>query len=263
VQHADAAEWLEENPHPDVAEADTTWEGEDYWISLGNSTIQLVNLGLTHGVGNAAVLLPNEKFLFAADFVSPKRLPFSIAPDFNFKAWEENLAKFLTLDWEIAVHTHTGKENVLEPTTKDDVIEALQYLRDLRAAVKEGMMTNSNFMAIPSSIELPKYESWGGYKEFLMMNAWKMMTEEIMGPYSWRPRKKRSMTASGRRGGQSDDSMGSNSMNDMGSDSMNGMNSRRGMGGMPSSPMGGYGGMGMRNYRNMGGNMWRPVMLGK
>jgi len=192
VAHAEAVEWMEENRHPDVVIPDTTWLGDEYWISLGNQTIQLINLGLSHGVGNAAAFLPNEKFLFAADFLSPDRLPFAIAPDYNFKEWEENLEKILTLDWDKAVHTHTSREEPLEVSPKKDMEDGLQYLKDLKAEVKSARATNPNMAAIPGSIKLPKYESWSGYKEFLALNAWKSMMEQSIGSYVWRPRKKRS-----------------------------------------------------------------------
>ena len=89
----------------------------------------MINLGLTHGVGNAAVLLPRDNFLFAADFLSPGRLPFGIAPDYNFDAWMKNLEKFLMLDWDKAIHTHTGREDPLQVSTKEDMEQGLQYLQ--------------------------------------------------------------------------------------------------------------------------------------
>ena len=88
-----------------------------------------MDLGLTHGTGNYAVIMPDDRFLFAADFAIPGALPISTGPDYNFKAWEQTLEKILTFPWDKAVHTHTARQDPLALSTREDLELLVQYLK--------------------------------------------------------------------------------------------------------------------------------------
>ena len=54
-------------------------------------------MGMNHGLGMTVVYMPKSKVLYAADLVSPNRLPFSIGPDYNFREMERTLKEISKL----------------------------------------------------------------------------------------------------------------------------------------------------------------------
>ena len=63
----------------------------------------------------------------------------------------------------------------------------LQFLRDLRTAIYAEFQKGTNPMAVPAAVQLPKYEDWAGYDQWLEMNAWRLLLDDFMGPFPWRP----------------------------------------------------------------------------
>ena len=42
-------------------------------------------------------------------------------------------------------------------------------------------------MMVADAVRLPQYEKGAMYDAWLAMNAWRIITDETMGPYPWRP----------------------------------------------------------------------------
>ena len=120
--------------------------------------------------------LPEEKIIFIVDIATPKRVAFTIMPDFSPKEWERTLIEVEKLDFDIAMFGH---KNPFGPAS--EVTEVREYLQDLRAEVSNMLQQGVNPMMIPSTIELPKYQEWEFYDEWLEMNTWRVMLEYWMG----------------------------------------------------------------------------------
>ena len=176
LSHIDARDWLLENPNPNVAVADEVWEGDFKEITLGGKTLELHNFGPSHGEGMTVFYLPEEKIVFLVDIVTPKRLPFTIMPDFTPKGWEATLIEIEKLDFDT---TMFGHKRAFGPAS--EVTEIREYLQDLRAEIFSMMQEGVNPMMIPSTIELPKYQGWQFYNEWLEFNAWRVFLELGMG----------------------------------------------------------------------------------
>ena len=177
LSHIDARDWLLENPNPSVVVADEVWEGNFNEIVLGGKTLELYHFGPSHGEGMTVFYLPEEKIVFVVDIVTPKRLPFTIMPDFSPAGWEATLIEIEKLDFDTAMFGH---KRAFGPAL--EVTEIREYLQDLRAEIfsmmqKEGV----NPFMIPSTIELPKYQNWEFYDEWLEMNTWRVFLEPHMG----------------------------------------------------------------------------------
>ena len=71
--------------------------------------------------------------------------------------------------------------------TKQDAKENLQLIRDIRAGLYAEMKKGTNPMTLPSTMKLPKYKDWAMYDEWLPMNIWRILLDEFMGPFPWRP----------------------------------------------------------------------------
>lgn len=180
VAHYDAYEWMKANPRQDVALPDEGWKGKRKDIILGGTTIELHYLGMNHGLGMTVFRLPKEKIVFIADIVTPERVLFSIVPDFNITQWVRSLKEIEALDFKTAVFTH-GK-----PTgTKKDVTANREFIEDLKGAIYAEFKKGTNPMMIPSVVQLPKYEHWAMYEQWLPLNAWRVLLDGHMGPFPW------------------------------------------------------------------------------
>jgi len=175
LSHIDARDWLLENSNPNVVVADEVWEGNFKEIVLGGKTLELHHFGTSHGEGMTVFYLPEDKIIFIVDIVTPKRLAFTIMPDFSPKGWERTLIEVEKLDFDTAMFGH---KRAFGPAS--EVTEIREYLQDLRAEIFRMVQEGVNPFMIPSTIELPKYQDWEFYDEWLEMNAWRVFLEPHM-----------------------------------------------------------------------------------
>ena len=187
LAHVEAYEWMKVNTGRDMAVPDESWSGNRKDITLGGTTIELHYLGMNHGLGMTVFRLPEQKVAYIADLVTPNRVLFTIVPDFNIREWERSLEDILKLDFDRAVYSHSDKADELQGGTKQDVAETLQFIRDLRAAIYAELGKGTNPFMVPSIVQLPKYKDWRMYDQWLEMNTWRVLLDDWMGPFPWRP----------------------------------------------------------------------------
>ena len=187
VAHVEAYEWMKANTGPDMVVPDESWSGTRKDITLGGTTVELHYLGMNHGLGMTVFRLPEQRVVYVADIVSPNRVLFSIVPDFNIREWERSLEEILQLDFDKAVYSHNNKPDAFPGGTKQDAMDNLQFIRDLRAAIYAEFQKGTNPMMVPGIVRLPKYQDWAMYDQWLEMNAWRLLLDDWMGPFPWRP----------------------------------------------------------------------------
>ncbi len=185
IAHEEAYAWMEANPNPDLALPDESWSGEKFEITLGGKTVELHYFGMNHGLGMTVFLLPEEKIAYIADIVTPNRVMFSIIPDFNIKEWVRTLEEVAELDFDEAVYSHSASGSPIG--TKEDVTLTANFITDLQGAIAAEFQKGTGFTDIPAAVELPEYEDWAGYDEWLPLNVWRVMLDMWMGPFPWRP----------------------------------------------------------------------------
>ena len=185
LAHKEAYDWLKANPRADIALPDESWEGKRKDIKLGNTTVELHYVGMSHGLGMTVFRVAEQKIAYIADIVTPKRVLFSIVPDFNINEWKRALAEVEALDFDMAVFSHPGDENAVG--SKADVAANREFIEDLQAAIVAEFKKGKGFTEIPLLVKLPKYENWAMYNEWLPLNVWRVMLDMHMGPFPWRP----------------------------------------------------------------------------
>ncbi|NQY73592.1 MAG: hypothetical protein HRT90_02400 [Candidatus Margulisbacteria bacterium] len=173
---------MKANPHRDMLLPDKGWRGKLKKITLGGRTIELHYFGMNHGLGMTVFYLPKEKIVYIADLVTPKRLLFTIVPDFNIKETQRTLKEIMELEFDVVLFSH-GKRT----GTKSEINEIWQYTEDLRTAIHAEFTKGTSPFTIPNVVKLPKYEDWAMYKEWLPMNAWRILLDDHMGPFPWHP----------------------------------------------------------------------------
>ena len=185
IAHKEAFDWMKGNPHADMVLPDEAWEGKRKDIKLGNTTVELHYVGMSHGLGMTVFRVAEQKVAYIADIVTPKRVLFSIVPDFNVNEWKRALTEVETLDFDKAVFSHPGDEGAVG--SKEDVIATREFIQDLQNAIYAEFKKGTGFGQIPQAVKLPKYENWAMYKEWLPLNVWRVMLDMHMGPFPWRP----------------------------------------------------------------------------
>ena len=183
--HEKAAEWMEVNLGADQVQPDEIWSGARKDLVVGSTTIELHYMGMNHGLGMTVFRLAEEKVVYVADLVTPKRILFTIVPDFNIQEWVRSLNEIEALDFEQAVFSHSNSGSPIG--TKQDVVESREFITDLQGAIVAEFQKGTNPFVIPSTVKLPKYEEWAGYDQWLEMNTWRILLDMFMGPFPWQP----------------------------------------------------------------------------
>ena len=178
LSHIDIHDWLADHPAPNpaVLVPDETWEGNRYDVVLGGRTIELYHFGPSHGEGMTIFRFPEEQIIFTVDLVVPKRVGFLYMPDFSPRGWIATLEAMEELEFETVMFAHNAAFG-----PRSSVTEQREFLQDLQAELIARMQAGENPCASVETIELPKYQEWAGYDEWLSMNAWRIMLEMWMG----------------------------------------------------------------------------------
>jgi glyoxylase-like metal-dependent hydrolase (beta-lactamase superfamily II) len=190
ISHEYAYQYIEANPGPDQILPDEVWSGRQNDVTVGGVTLELYYFGGSHGVGMTAFLLPVAKVAYIADNVSPNRVGMATLPDFDIKQWERTLGEYLKLDFEKAVFTHNNYPEPLKGGDKEDVVQMISFLKDIRDGIYAELDKGTNPGLIPTTLKLPQYEHWDMYEEWLPMNIWAIFLQEpiSMGPFMTGPR---------------------------------------------------------------------------
>lgn len=133
-------------------------------LHLGGRQINLIYVGRGHSDNSIVVHFPNERTVFAVDFVSVKRMPFKNLSDTYIPDLVEQIRMVENMDFDIIAPGH-GKTG-----TPADVRDHRQYVEALYDAVLSAARAGQSLDQMKKSISLPKYASWGQYKEWLPLN---------------------------------------------------------------------------------------------
>ncbi len=133
-------------------------------IELGGKRVDLVYVGLSHSDNMIVMHFPEERALFAVDFISVKRLPYRDLTDAYFPQWIEAIRRVEAMDFDILVPGH----GLLG--TKPDVIEHRKYLEQLYEAVLASAREGLTLEQMKTRITLPEFQHLGRYREWLPLN---------------------------------------------------------------------------------------------
>lgn len=133
-------------------------------VELGGKKVELRYLGKNHSDNSIVMRFPDERALFAVDFIPVKSLPFRDFPDAYIDDWIESLRKAEALDFEILVpgHGELGK--------REDVRALRGYLEELREQVLGYLRDGKSVDEIKALVKMDKYSGWGNYNDYLPLN---------------------------------------------------------------------------------------------
>ena len=165
VAHKQAKVRLAALKDPDTPLPDETVDKKKV-INLGGTALELTFHGLNHSDSTLVMRLPKEKVLFVVDIIPVGSVPGRGMIDFYPLEAEKSLESMLKLDWNILIPGHPGAPNG-RFGTKADAQEQLAFLRDASAAVRVAAREGKCWEPVEKELQLPKYESWPGYKSNL------------------------------------------------------------------------------------------------
>ena len=135
------------------------------FIDLGGTRVELIYTGKNHSDNSVVLLLPQQRLLFAVDFIPVETVAYrTMRSDFP-DDWIESLKRVEQLDFEILVPGH-GKIG-----RKEHVRMFRGYLEDLRAAVLEQIKQGASLDEAKKTVQLPKYAQWARYADWFPENV--------------------------------------------------------------------------------------------
>jgi glyoxylase-like metal-dependent hydrolase (beta-lactamase superfamily II) len=164
VSHWAAKPQLEREPDPQIPVPDITFT-DRLFIELGGKRVELIYTGKNHSDNSLVVLLPQDKLLFAVDFIPVDTVAYRTMRSDYPDDWIASLKRVEQLDFETLVPGH-GKVG-----RKEHVRLFREYLEDLTAAVKESIHKGMTLEQARDTVRLPKYEQWQRYQEWFPENV--------------------------------------------------------------------------------------------
>ena len=169
VAHQRARDRLAAFGNPNTPVPDEVVSDAGRVITLGGKRIELHYLGRNHSDNTLTIRLPEERIIFAVDWLPIEAVPFRNLPDAYLPDWQQGLDRVLALDWDRLIPGHPNAGGRFG--TKDDVRNLKQYFADLEAAAREvfqaGRCGNAEALR---DVRLARYANWGSYEQFLPMN---------------------------------------------------------------------------------------------
>jgi glyoxylase-like metal-dependent hydrolase (beta-lactamase superfamily II) len=165
--HLTPKEYFSEVHPPDIAYSDRMR------LRLGGKTVELIHPGKNHSNDMTAVLFPEQRVLFGADFLadalvttSMRSLPSACGP-FDGHPLSEWIRSYKTIE-QLDFDTLAAGHGVL--FKKSDVTETRQYFEDLVADVSKGMAEGKSLDELRQTITLGKYKDWAQYERLRVKN---------------------------------------------------------------------------------------------
>lgn len=133
-------------------------------IELGGQTVELIYVGRGHSDNTLVMHFPNERAVFAVDFISINRMPYQNLTDSYFPDWIDAIKRVEDIDFDILIPGH-GPIG-----TKADATEHREYLEALYAAVLRATREGQSLEEMQQSIRLDEFSHLERYEEWLPLN---------------------------------------------------------------------------------------------
>ncbi len=133
-------------------------------IELGGKTVELRYLGKNHSDNMIVMHFPDERTLFAVDFIPVKTVAFRDFPDAYLPEWIKSLTRVERMDFDILAPGHG------QLGTKADVTAFREYMSDLTGQVLAQARAGKSLEETKAAIDLSKYSGWGQYEAWSPLN---------------------------------------------------------------------------------------------
>jgi glyoxylase-like metal-dependent hydrolase (beta-lactamase superfamily II) len=135
-------------------------------IELGGKSVQMIHALPSHSDDSSIIYFPEERAVFAVDFVNVRRLPYRTMGNGPIQSWIEankDLQKRVDYDIMAPGHGPVGKKSDIEASTR--------YLEELLAAVSKGLAAGQSLEQLKESVLMKDYSAWGQYDAWRAENV--------------------------------------------------------------------------------------------
>lgn len=148
-----------EEINADIRRPDMTFR-DRYTLKSGGKTVELIHAKNRHTDDLYDVYFPEERVLFANDYIWINRLCCNFSFDRRpMSTWIDSIKAVEALDFDIVVNSHWASG------TKADVTRFRQYLEDLQGQVQTGIKAGRIVGELQKSVNLEKYRDFAGYPD--------------------------------------------------------------------------------------------------
>jgi len=133
-------------------------------VELGGKTVELKYVGKNHSDNMIVMRFPEERTLFAVDFIPVKTVAFKNFPDAYIPEWINSLARVERMDFDILAPGHGSLG------TKADVTAFREYMTDLTTQVLEQARMGKSLEETKAAVDLSKYSEWGQFEAWGPLN---------------------------------------------------------------------------------------------
>ena len=127
-------------------------------IELGGTVLELSYVGRNHSDNSIVMRFPQERILFAVDFIPVETVAYRDFHDAYIEEWIDSLKRVEGMDFDILAPGH-GRLG-----TRDHVRQFREYMQDLYRAVLKQVRAGMSLEEMQQTIRLPKYEKWFAYQ---------------------------------------------------------------------------------------------------
>ena len=133
-------------------------------LELGGKKVELTYVGRGHSDNLIVMRFPEERALFAVDFISVNRLPYRNLSDSYYPDWIEAIRKVEAMDFDILVPGH-GPVGV-----KADVATHRAYHEALYGGVLAGARAGQSLEEMQETVTLEEFRDFGQYDAWRALN---------------------------------------------------------------------------------------------
>ncbi len=133
-------------------------------LELGGKTVELKYVGKNHSDNMIVMRFPEERTLFAVDFIPVKSVAFKDFPDAYIPEWIKSLARVERMDFDILAPGHGPLG------TKADVTAFREYMTDLTGQVLEQARMGKSLEETKAAVDLSKYSDWSQFEAWGPLN---------------------------------------------------------------------------------------------
>ena len=137
---------------------------DEFTLELGGKKVELTYVGKSHSDNMIVMNFPEERALFAVDFIPVKTVGWKNLTDAYIPEWMEAIRKVESLDFDTLVPGHGMLGS------KADATAFRQYMEELYAAVLKAAREGQSLEQMQQSIRLDNYKEWHNYDTHLVQN---------------------------------------------------------------------------------------------
>lgn len=139
---------------------------DEITVDLGDSRVVMRYHGPNNGRGSVSMRFMPANVLFVVDWIVLGRMPYKDLPGYDVEGMIRSTREVLSgepFDLFVGGHADAG--------TRADVQRYLNYLEDLYAAVRDGMLAGTSRATLQEQIRLPEYSDLRMYDAWLPLNV--------------------------------------------------------------------------------------------